>query len=230
MPATLTVADLLVRIALARATPTLYLLGVGGFYGNEAGPHDLPGKTVCPKTVLKTMKQDNCKKYKAYLAAAQAANFDPYALPEMPACDCSGFVLWALNLARSPSEGHGPWINTTTIYDAATRPVSRPHDGADAAPPTARFRRDDSDAAPLATRIGAMLVYPEGDGHEVGHIGFVTQVDASGRPTLVVHCAPENFLLPPAPGAQRTAILETSPEVFFQVPRTIAVWCDEVAR
>ncbi|MEO8546210.1 MAG: CHAP domain-containing protein [Burkholderiaceae bacterium] len=216
MAASLTVTELLARIESARKTPTLYLLGRGGFLGNEPGPHPMPGKMVMPSQELQQMKTRNRKKYGDYVAAAQSAHIDLSVLPpSMPACDCSGFVTWVLDLARAPSAA-GPWINTDSIF-------------ADATGTTARFKRHDSNAAPLSTRVGAMLVFPKDSTHEVGHIGFVTQVDAAGRPTRLVHCAPQNFLVPPAPGAARTAILETAPDVFFQAPQTIAVWSNAVA-
>ena len=212
----MTVTELMRRIARAQATPTLYLLGKGGFYGNEAGPHDMPGTPVVPADELRTMKKEERKKYDVYVASAQAARIDLAALPEsMPACDCSGFVLWALDMARAPARaGLGAWINTDAIH-------------ADAMGAETLFERDDSGSRPLKTRIGAMLVYPKGDGHEVGHIGVVTGVDGAdgtGVPTRVVHCSSENFLLPPVAGTERTAILETAPDVFLEAGRTIAVW------
>ncbi len=39
----------------------------------------------------------------------------------------------------------------------------------------------------------------------------------------VLHCAPENYLLPPAAGTQRNAIAETGTEVFDADPRTLLV-------
>ena len=114
----MTVTELMRRIARAQATPTLYLLGAGGFYGNEAGPHDMPGKPVVPAHELRTMKEKDRKKYDVYVASAQAAGIDLAALPQsMPACDCSGFVLWALDMARAPAPNElGTWIYTDSIH------------------------------------------------------------------------------------------------------------------
>lgn len=203
------VDELLARARSALAMPTLYLLGCGGWTDDEPGPHPQPGREVVVAQRLEAMRLQDPPKHQRYLAEAAAAGIDLAALPlVMPACDCSGFVCWALGLPRR-SGGH--WLNTDAIWRDAQRTTPQ------------LFRRDDSDAAPRRTRPGALLVYPAPAEGEVGHVGVVTQVDAAGQPTRVLHCAPENFLAPPVAGV-RNAIAETGPGLFAD-PHTIAVWC-----
>jgi hypothetical protein len=55
---------------------------------------------------------------------------------------------------------------------------------------------------PRKAKVGALLAYRD-DGPDDGHIGIVTAIgdsDDEGRATQVVHGAPENYLLPAAPG------------------------------
>lgn len=178
-----------------------------------------PGEVVHPRDELELMRasEKTWEKYLRYVAAMDKAHIDPAQLPvTMPACDCSRFVLWVLGMPHATYPKIGGLYTNRFCDDALTQ--------------RRWFVRDDSDAARLQTRVGSLLVFP-GHGEEVGHIGIVTAVDGTdGRPGLVCHCAPENFLIQPGPGEERTAIRETSPQVFVDDPRTIAVWCSAVSR
>lgn len=115
-------------------------------------------------------------------------------------------------------EGAGPsaltddgWVNTDSIH-------------ADAKWPQRMFVR-----LPQA-ELGALLVYPKDPQRKdhVGHIGIVTAIEA-GR-ARVIHCAPENILIEPAPGSQRNAIAQTDSSHFDGEPATIAVWFKPLPR
>ncbi|HYN61244.1 MAG TPA: CHAP domain-containing protein [Rubrivivax sp.] len=217
----MTLTELLANVDLALYGPrTLYRLGQGGFYGNAGAAPAHPGTIVSPKSVLASMRRHEPAKFQRYVAAAAQAGIDLDALPDrMPACDCSGFVTWALGLPRAPSSrATTGWLDTTAIWT-------------DAQGEGTRFEWCSSALEPRKARIGALLVYPD-DGPDDGHVGIVTAIDESndeGTATQVVHCAPENYLLPAAPG-QRHAILQTSPKQLLDHPKTIAVWCVSVFR
>lgn len=120
------------------------------------------------------------------------------------ACDCSGFVLWCLQLRRQyPNEAWlkqatGGWLNTDGIWYDATE---GPH----------RFVR------PLAVpQAGGLIVYPAAwmsrqQRPKVGHIGILTS------PETVIHCSAGNMR------RYKDAIAETSTAVFHQ-PSMILVW------
>jgi CHAP domain len=111
------------------------------------------------------------------------------------ACDCSGFVTWALGIARNPSPIG--WVNTDAMHEDARETQKL----------FVRLKQ---------ARVGALLVYPrQGPKPEqVGHVGFVSEVDEQGRATRVIHCSSENFLIEPAAGGARNAIAETDTGVF----------------
>ncbi len=215
----MTPTEFMTRVDAAVNGPrTLYLYGKGGWYGHvgEAAPAH-PGEVVAPATVLSQMEIDDPDKYQRYKEAAARAGINLGALPaNMPACDCSGFVTWALELPRaaSPAAQQG-WINTTSIWSEAQSPGGR-------------FEWCTSAREPLRATKGALLVFPH-VGAEIGHIGIVTAVDAVGNATEVVHCAPQNYLKPAEPG-QRHAILTTTPELLLDHPKTIAAWCRSIER
>jgi hypothetical protein len=215
-----TLTELLANVDLAvHGARTLYLLGRGGFYGNAGVPPPHPGTIVSPKAVLARMRRCEPAKFQRYVAAAAEAGIELNALPDsMPACDCSGFVTWAVGLPRAPSpRARLGWLDTTAIWQDAQNAQTH-------------FEWCTSALEPRKAKVGALLVYPD-EGPDDGHIGIVTAIDESddeGRATEVVHCAPENYLLPAAPG-QRHAILPTGPERLLDHPKTIAVWCLNVS-
>ncbi len=215
----MTADELIARARRALATPTLYFLGAGGYYGNDAGPPAQPGIEA---PVGRMLDRLSSAKRRRYEAEARAAGIDIDALRPLtrPFCDCSGYVCWALGIPRAPARGaQRGWVWTESIYSDALRPG-------------AGFARLDSDATPLACRPGAMLVFPSPGGEQPGHIGIVSEVDANGAPRRVLHCSSLNFLIAPEGGGERSAIAETGPEVFAEqlaAPRpTIAVWFREV--
>jgi hypothetical protein len=211
----MTADELIARARRAAATPTLYFLGAGGYYGDDPQPPEHPGVDAPVKTMLDRLDKVKRERYET---EARAAGIDIEALRPLtrPFCDCSGYVCWALGIPRAPARDakHG-WVWTESIY-------------ADALSPGGAFTRLDSDAARLVCRPGAMLVYPSPGVGEPGHIGIVSEVDATGAPQRVLHCSSLNFLVAPEGGAERSAIAETGPQVFegqlaAQRP-TIAVW------
>ena len=89
------------------------------------------------------------------------------------ACDCSGFVCWALGSGRQ--EADGAWINTDAIWEDA------------------KGRQRNFQLLAQA-RPGALVVYPKAGSHEnFGHVGIVIEAEAQGRATLVAHCSADNF-------------------------------------
>lgn len=211
-------------ISLARqagATPTLYRLGGGGYYGPRGTPRTLaPGRAEPVNQVLAQMPEAKRRRYEA---EARTAGIDLTALAgrTMPFCDCSGYVTWALGLPRAPSEDADQgWIWTNSIYEDAQRP------GGD-------FSRIDSARDRLVCRPGALLVYPAPDDEEPGHIGIVSEVDAQGRPLRVLHCSSTLMIEAARAGRPLSAIAETDATVFEKMldarRPTIAVWCTAVS-
>jgi cell wall-associated NlpC family hydrolase len=139
---------------------------------------------------------------------ARAAGFDVHD-PTLivPTCDCSGFVCWALGLARGERLGDGSirWINTDSIH-------------ADAVSAGRRFRRT------AEATVGSLVVYPKREsGERFGHVGIVTEVDDEGRARRVIHCSATNFKTPPF-----DAIQNTPPEAFERQRLSIYVWCQDI--
>lgn len=101
--------------------------------------------------------------------------------PGMPnlGCDCSGFVAWALGVSRwiekwHPSYEGGDWFETTAVLRDAQRPYGFVN------------------AIPWASaQPGDILVWGDANGKQ-GHIGIVTECDATG-PSMVVHCSKGNW-------------------------------------
>ena len=98
------------------------------------------------------------------------------------ACDCSGFVAWALGLSRKTDDPlykkfNGGWINTDAIiHDAKTE--------------GGFFRQLD---APV---VGALLVYgstyKEGK-RKPGHVGVVTELDSEGNAAYIIDCGSSSY-------------------------------------
>ena len=187
-----TLPQYLDRARSALDTPTLYWLGSGGFQHNDA-PGRRPGTPIDPERAFAAKQNDNAAVAAQYAAGMQQLGLRFADLPRV-ACDCSGFVAWALGVPRTPQALSNGWMNTDSIH-------------ADAMGAQTQFK--------LLTQAlpGALLVYP-GHGGQVGHVGIVTQVSATGSALRMIHCAPENFLLAPPAGGARTAIAETDTRVF----------------
>lgn len=146
-----------------------------------------------------------------HLSAQEQAQFAPLAEaagldvddPRLvaPACDCSGFVCWALGISRHPDDH--TWINTDTIWD-------------DARGRNVQFRK-------LAqAAVGCLVVYPKPPlpSHEkYGHVALVTAVDAHGKATQIVHCSADNFR-----NAPHDAIKLTTPDPFETHHQSIYAW------
>lgn len=142
-----------------------------------------------------------------YVDGIARAGLQLQALPRL-ACDCSGYVCWALGVARNRAPLDGGWINTDAMV-------------ADARGQRRLF-------VPVARALpGALLVYPRpgGASRAPGHVGIVVDADANGRATRVLHCAPDNYLLTPANGQARNAIAETDTAHFDAVASTqVVMW------
>jgi hypothetical protein len=185
--------------AMARArgaldTPTLYWLGLGGQQHVSHPMPARPGQGIDVRRRLAEMQANHPEQAIEYLDGLAKTGLTIEQLPH-DACDCSGFVTWALGFARSPSP----------IGDVNTDAMHRDARGAQKL-----FVRLEQ------ARVGALLVYPRQGPKpkQVGHVGFISEVDGQGRATRVIHCAPENFLIEPAAGSERNAIAETGTDVF----------------
>jgi hypothetical protein len=123
--------------------------------------------------------------------------------------DCSGFVAWCCGYSRFTHDPfytnrNGGWINTDAIV-------------ADGANPGGLFTRVDR------AQPGDIIVFPGGvPGHSIGHVGVISQVDASGKPTRVIHCSGGNYR------TTGDAVQETPPDV-FATPKTMLVRFDPAA-
>lgn len=208
----MTVSAFLARAMSARQWPTLYWLGKGGWTRAEATVDratEQPGRNADIERELALLRTRRPQVHADYMAGLAATGLSLSGLPRI-ACDCSGFVCWALGVARDSAPWPGGWIDTNNIH-------------ADALGDQRLFRAVDR-AAP-----GTFIVYPKpprrGDDESPGHVGIVTQADAGGRATRVLHCAPENYARAPLDGWPRNAIAETGTEPFDADPRTrIVVW------
>lgn len=192
-----TVRDVLARALSATGRGTLYWAGTGGF--DPAAP--TPAQALAVGREWPRLPPDQ---QAALLPLAQTAGLDPTD-PALvaPACDCSGFVCWALGIPRRvPVPGGGAeWVNTDSIWQ-------------DAVGAGRRFRR-----IPQA-RPGCLVVYPQaGSGERYGHVGLVVGTDAAGRAARIAHCSAANFAAAP-----HDAILANAAEAFGRQPRTIHAW------
>jgi hypothetical protein len=200
-------AAFLQRALSAVAMPTLYWLSKGGYTQAEAATpaaRAQPGRPIDVAHEFEVMRRQRPQVYAAYAAALTQSGLTLAELPQQ-ACDCSGFVCWALDVARDGSPLPGGWLGTDAIY-------------ADATGPKHLFTAVDQPSP------GVLVVYPkpqvQGTEGTPGHIGIVTEVAADGSVTRVLHCAPDNFLLPPPAGQPRNAIAQTGPAHFAADPRT----------
>ncbi|MBC7680996.1 MAG: CHAP domain-containing protein [Ferruginibacter sp.] len=193
-----------VQTVLARATAmagrgTVYWAGTGGFDPHAASP-DQPLAIGQKWPTLAPEEQAMLRP----LAEAAGLDVDD---PELvaPACDCSGFVCWALGISRNPAPQR--WINTDSVWDDATGSG-------------VQFRKIER-AVP-----GCLVVYPQaGSGERFGHIALVTEATADGRAVRIVHCSAANFGSAPS-----DAIKVTAPEAFERQPKSIYAWFEEMQR
>lgn len=126
-----------------------------------------------------------------YRLGAGAPPSSPSPADQSHACDCSGFVLWALGVNRYQplfqflyKELGYYWMNTDGMI-------------ADARNPTGLFSVADK---PLP---GDILVYPsnyyakklgwKGSGPRIGHTGIIAETIQSGVSNQVIHCASSNM-------------------------------------
>jgi hypothetical protein len=214
-------AELIARARTMLDRPTFYVAGAGGHVGPGHPADDAADRIADPRTRLGEMEPGERAEYERMAALMGIDVAQP-----VRGCDCSGFVCWVYGLDRGRSAPGGAAIFTGWIWDDA-RGAQR------------LFRRVDDAAHPLKTTIGTVLVYPKppGDGERYGHVGVVTETDAAGRPTRVIHCSAENFKQSYAAlhdPTRANAIAETGPEVFFEhlgVPAhaTLAAACTGMA-
>lgn len=197
----MTSAEFLQRAFAAREVPTLYMLGKGGWVRAEAASSTAraqPGRPIDVSQELDKMRRERPTIHAAYVQGLEKSGLSMASLPKV-ACDCSGFVTWALGLARDGAPGSEVWFDTNLIHK-------------DALGSQQVFRQVDK-ATP-----GVLVVYPKPPSRSAdsppGHVGIVTEVDADGAATRVLHCAPENYLLLPPTGLPNNAIAETGPEQF----------------
>ena len=190
--------QLLARAHAATGHGTVYWIGTGGRDPNAA----LPSAPTSVGAIWPGLPADKKAEFAPLAQAAGIDVNDPTLLVQ--ACDCSGFVLWALGMERQASGG--AWINTDTIW-------------ADAKGPQRHFQHI------IPARPGALVVYPMAGSHEnFGHIGIVIEADAQGRATLVAHCSADNFGTAP-----NDAIKITDAHKFEAQGASIYVWCRAVA-
>jgi cell wall-associated NlpC family hydrolase len=195
-----TTDQVLARASSATGKATLYWIGQGGRDPDAALPSN-PVHVACEWDGLDRAHQQ------ALAPLAQAMGIDvrdPALVRE--ACDCSGFVCWALGFARVlTGPGGDAWINTDSIWT-------------DAQGPQRRFRRIDR------ARPGALVVYPKlGSGEDYGHVGIVVEADAEGRAARIIHCSADNIAAAP-----NDSIKITSPAKFDAQRRSMYVWCHDV--
>ena len=195
-----TTEQVLARATAATGHAILYWIGQGGRDPAAALPSN-PVRVAHEWAGLDRAHQQ------ALAPLAQAMGIDVHdpALVR-DACDCSGFVCWALGLARVvPGPGGDAWINTDSIWT-------------DAQGPQRRFMRIER------ARPGALVVYPQlGSGEDYGHVAIVVEADADGRATRIVHCSADNIETAP-----HDAIKTTSPAKFEGQARSIYAWCRDV--
>ena len=195
----LTLDQAMERARSALAMPTLYWLDAGGQKDARNAMPARPGEITDVKRRFAEMQAKAPDKAKLYLAGLAQTGLTMEQLPQ-ETCDCSGFVTWALGIPRNPSAIG--WVNTDNMH-------------ADAIGAQKMFVRLSQ------ARVGALLVYPSAGPGEVGHVGLVSEVDAKGQASRVIHCAPDNFLREPPTGEPRNAIAETECDHFDAVPATV---------
>ena len=185
--------QLLARAHAATGHGIVYWIGTGGRDPDAA----LPSAPTSVGAIWPGLAPDKKAEF-APLAQAAGIDVDDPTLV-LPACDCSGFVCWALGIDRQA--GDGAWINTDTLWEDA--------------------KGRQREFEPLAqARPGALVVYPKAGSHEnYGHVGIVIEADAQGRATLVAHCSADNF-----GAAPHDAIKITDARKFEAQAASLYVW------
>lgn len=196
-----TLATVLSRARSATGHTTLYWIGQGGADPGAPMPSN-------PVHVARSWAGLDAASQAALAPLAQALAIDVHD-PDLvrDACDCSGFVCWALGFARHRpgTDGSKEWTNTDSIWQDATGPQQRFQRLADARP-------------------GCLVVYPQRDSNErYGHVAIVIAADAAGTATAIAHCAADNIASKPY-----DAIKITSTEQFLRQPLSIYCWCRDV--
>ena len=203
----MTLQDFMARARKATATPAFYWLGSGGWTRAQGRPDvDSPATPFDIDLALAQKQRDEPRVYEKYIAGERASGISRTSLPKL-ACDCSGYVCWALGVARDSRSSAGAWFDTNGIFADANG--------------------DRHWFVPLDRALpGALLVHPKPSKEGgPGHVGIVTEVDAAGKPTRMLHCSAVNYLLTPPPGLPRSAIAETDTTYFAGEPRTqVVLW------
>lgn len=190
-----TIDDVLARARSALGHGTLYWLGAGGTDPRS----DVPTTKVNVAAEWAASTPEKRAEL-APLAAAMGIDVHNPAL-WLDACDCSGYVCWALGFSRNGPNGP---IWTNSIF-------------ADAKGAQARFRH-----VTVATP-GALVVYPSGDGETYGHVAIVAEADAAGNATQILHCSKANV-----EGVPHDGIKASAPDAFTANRHSIYVWCRDV--
>ncbi|MFY7857084.1 MAG: CHAP domain-containing protein [Rubrivivax sp.] len=194
----------LARAHRALQQASFYWLGNGGWLQGQSAT-EWPATPFDITSALVRKQREEPAVHARYLAEEARSGIDRSTLPKL-ACDCSGYVCWALGISRNGWPDADDWFNTDGML-------------ADAAGAQRGF-------VPLAKAVpGALLVHPrpsrEGG---PGHVGIVTEVDAQGRATRMLHCAAANYLLQPPPGLPRTAFAETDTRYFDGEKTSVLIW------
>jgi hypothetical protein len=199
MPTTQFVLD---RAHAATGNAILYSIGEGGKDPAAALPSN-------PVRVAEKWAEMNPAQQRDFGPVAQAMGIDVHDPSAMrQACDCSGFVCWALDLPRSMPgpDGAQLWNNTDGIW-------------ADAKGPQTHFQ-ELSQARP-----GALVVYPKaGSNENFGHVAIVMEVDAAGIATRIAHCSADNNK-----DAPYDSIKITGPAKFKAQKQSVYAWPRNVA-
>lgn len=193
----------LTRARSALAVPSFYWLGSGGWTEGQP-PTEWPSTPLDIDAALEEKRIKSPRVYQKYLEGERASGIHRSTLPPV-ACDCSGYVCWALGIARDSRPGPDKWFNTDGMI-------------ADALGARQRF-------VPAGAAVpGALLVHARLAGDIPGHVGIVTEVDAAGRAKRMLHCSAVNYLIQPPAGGARNAIAETDTRYFDDKQTHFVMW------